>query len=192
MVTFLIFLCIFIALCGIGIVAKKIYKTERYRQRYTRYQAPKRSKSTSKVSASEAAREVEETVEVDEYEQQLFDDIAALFFQQKYVLDSQATAEQLQADFLRKMPVNCKTQIRQLDLGEWSIYWNFYNQSLEYYLGVMGSFILMWIALVKNISLNIKFKKLPVELKSVLIPNLSSLNLASIVPLKLHLHSQLN
>lgn len=140
MVTFLIFLCIFIALCGIGIVAKKIYKTERYRQDYTRYQAPKRSKSTSKVSASEATREVEETVEVDEYEQQLFDDIAALFFQEKYVLDSQAAAEQLQADFLRKMPVNCKTQIRQLDLGEWSIYWNFYNQSLEYYLGRYGEF----------------------------------------------------
>lgn len=32
------------------------------------------------------------------------------------------------------------TQIRQMDLGEWSIFWNFYDQSLEYYVGRYGVF----------------------------------------------------
>lgn len=141
MVNFLILFCVVIILCAVGVVAKKILKTEKYRKKYIRYQAPERvggvSLNTDQVSDH---REILPTVEVDEYEQQLFDDIAAIFFQQKYSLDSQAAAEQLQADFLRKMPVNCKTQIRQLELGEWSIYWNFYHQSLEYYVGRYGEF----------------------------------------------------
>lgn len=141
MVNFLILLCIVIALCGAGIVAKKVLKTEKYRKKYSAYQAPERAKNVSlNVDDASCDRELVQTVEVDEYEQQLFDDIAAIFFQKKYRIESQAEAEQLQADFLRKMPVCCKTQIRQLDLGEWSIYWTFYNQSLEYYLGCYGEF----------------------------------------------------
>ncbi|WP_180048766.1 hypothetical protein [Acinetobacter sp. YH12144] len=140
MVNFLIVMCILIALSAAGIVVKKIIKTEKYRQKYTRYQAPKKSKSISLASNDDAIRDVDHVIEVDEYEQQLFDDIAEIFFQQQYKLDSLQVAEQLQEVFLRRMPVNCKTQIRQLDLNEWSIYWSFYNQSLEYYLGRYGEF----------------------------------------------------
>ena len=140
MVNFLIVMCILIALSAAGIVVKKIIKTEKYRQKYTRYQAPKKSKNISLASNDDAIRDVDQVIEVDEYEQQLFDDIAEIFFQQQYKLDSLQAAEQLQEVFLRRMPVNCKTQIRQLDLNEWSIYWSFYNQSLEYYLGRYGVF----------------------------------------------------
>ena len=140
MVNFLIVLCILIALSAAGIVVKKILKTEKYRQKYTRYQAPEKSNSISLASNDDAIRQVDQVIEVDEYEQQLFDDIAEIFFQQQYKLDSLQAAEQLQEVFLRRMPVNCKTQIRQLDLNEWSIYWSFYNQSLEYYLGRYGEF----------------------------------------------------
>ncbi|WP_180113774.1 hypothetical protein [Acinetobacter sp. YH12063] len=140
MVNFLIVMCILIALSAAGIVVKKIIKTEKYRQKYTRYQAQKKSNSISLASNDDAIRQVDQVIEVDEYEQQLFDDIAEIFFQQQYKLDSLQAAEQLQEVFLRRMPVNCKTQIRQLDLNEWSIYWSFYNQSLEYYLGRYGEF----------------------------------------------------
>jgi len=140
MVNFLIVMCILIALSAAGIVVKKIIKTEKYRQKYMRYQAPKKSNSISLASNDDAIRDVDQVIEVDEYEQQLFDDIAEIFFQQQYKLDSLQAAEQLQEVFLRRMPVNCKTQIRQLDLNEWSIYWSFYNQSLEYYLGRYGEF----------------------------------------------------
>lgn len=46
----------------------------------------------------------------------------------------------IQEDVLRKMPAKTQTQIRQLDLSEWSIYWTFYDQSLEYYVGRYGVF----------------------------------------------------
>lgn len=54
MVNFLIVMCILIALSAAGIVVKKIIKTEKYRQKYTRYQAPKKSKSISLASNDDA------------------------------------------------------------------------------------------------------------------------------------------
>ena len=51
-----------------------------------------------------------------------------------------AEAEQLQASLLRKMPANSTSQIRKMDLGEWSIYWALGGQSLEYYAGKYGVF----------------------------------------------------
>ena len=47
----------------------------------------------------------------------------------------------IQQEVLNKMPAKAHTQIRYLDLGEWSIYWSFYEQSLEYYVGKYGIFI---------------------------------------------------
>ena len=41
---------------------------------------------------------------------------------------------------LRKMPGSAKSQIRKMDLGEWSIYWALGGQSLEYYAGKYGVF----------------------------------------------------
>ena len=70
----------------------------------------------------------------------LFDDVAKLFFYKlirKHELDS---AEQIQAEFLNKMPTQTQTQIKQFDLGEWSVFWSYKNQSLEYYASRYGIF----------------------------------------------------
>src|SRR5690606_36896232 len=77
---------------------------------------------------------------VDAYELELFDDVAQLFFQHQVQIQDRNEAEQLQQELLRKMPMHTGTQIRQMDLGEWSIFWNFYDQSLEYYVGRYGVF----------------------------------------------------
>ena len=77
---------------------------------------------------------------VDAYELELFDDVAQLFFQRHVAIQDRAQAEQLQQEILQKMPMQSSTQIRQMDLGEWSIFWNFYHQSLEYYVGRYGVF----------------------------------------------------
>ena len=42
---------------------------------------------------------------------------------------------------LRKMPAKTQTRIADTDLGEWAIYWTFYEQSLEYYVSQYGIFI---------------------------------------------------
>ncbi|WP_104488710.1 hypothetical protein [Acinetobacter indicus] len=87
-------------------------------------------------------RPVEEVIEeVAEYEQQLFDDVAALFLSLKVSTSDPDDATTIQQELLNKMPAKAQTQIRQLDLGEWSIYWSFYQQSLEYYVGKYGVFI---------------------------------------------------
>ncbi|BFM35931.1 MULTISPECIES: hypothetical protein [Acinetobacter] len=89
-----------------------------------------------------APRPVEEVVEeVAEYEQQLFDDIAEIFLSLKVSSRDPEDAETIQQEVLNKMPAKAHTQIRQLDLGEWSIYWSFYEQSLEYFVGKYGVFI---------------------------------------------------
>ncbi|WP_180108433.1 hypothetical protein [Acinetobacter sp. YH12147] len=87
-------------------------------------------------------RPVEEVIEeVAAYEQQLFDDVAALFLSLKVSTSDPDDATTIQQELLNKMPAKAQTQIRQLDLGEWSIYWSFYQQSLEYYVGKYGVFI---------------------------------------------------
>ena len=89
-----------------------------------------------------APRPVREVVEeVAEYEQQLFDDIAEIFLSLKVSSRDPEDATAIQQELLNKMPAKAQTQIRQLDLGEWSIYWSFYQQSLEYYVGKYGVFI---------------------------------------------------
>ena len=89
-----------------------------------------------------APRPVREVVEeVAEYEQQLFDDIAEIFLSLKVSSRDPEDAETIQQEVLNKMPAKAHTQIRQLDLGEWSIYWSFYEQSLEYFVGKYGVFI---------------------------------------------------
>lgn len=70
----------------------------------------------------------------------LFDDVAKLFFEKqirKYELDA---AQHIQAEFLNKMPTKTQTQIKQFDLGEWSVFWSYKHQSLEYYASRYGIF----------------------------------------------------
>jgi hypothetical protein len=78
--------------------------------------------------------------EVEEYEQQLFDDVCQIFFERHLTERNLSQAIGVQEGVLRKLPAKAQTRIRQLDLGEWSIYWTFYDQSLEYYVGRYGIF----------------------------------------------------
>ncbi len=78
--------------------------------------------------------------EVEEYEQQLFDEVCQMFFERHLTERNLSQAIVLQEGVLRKLPAKTQTWIRKLDLGEWSIYWAFYDQSLEYYVGRYGVF----------------------------------------------------
>lgn len=73
-------------------------------------------------------------------EQLLFDQVAGLLFEQKLEVVSRTFAEQIQQRFLNKMPSKCLSQVGDFDLGEWSIYWSYQQQSLEYYVGRYGIF----------------------------------------------------
>lgn len=70
----------------------------------------------------------------------LFDDVAKLLFEKKIIKEEYQNAEKIQADFLNKMPTQTQTEIKQFDLGEWSIYWAYQEQSLEYYVSKYGIF----------------------------------------------------
>lgn len=133
---FLIFSCLALIIYAMWFIGMKIYKTQRYVK-------SKRVKKADPISSSteENQSESQETLHVvDAYELELFDDVAQLFFQHQVQIQDRNEAEQLQQELLRKMPMHTGTQIRQMDLGEWSIFWNFYDQSLEYYVGRYGVF----------------------------------------------------
>ena len=137
MLKFLLWICVLIVLSVLWMVIKKIAKKQRYLRRLKRYQAPEKQAS---ISSHTTGQNDSQTHVVDEYEQQLFDDVATMFCENHYEVSTMDEAKTLQAEILRKMPVTCKTQIRALDLNEYSIYWNFYEQSLEYYMGQYGVF----------------------------------------------------
>lgn len=137
MLKFLLWICVLIVLSVLWMVIKKIAKKQRYLRRLKRYQAPEKQAS---ISSHTTGQNDSQTHVVDEYEQQLFDDVATMFCENHYEVSSMDEAKALQAEILCKMPVTCKTQIRALDLNEYSIYWNFYEQSLEYYMGQYGVF----------------------------------------------------
>lgn len=136
MVKLLLMLCVLIVLISAWIIGIKMYKTQNMLKKWRKYQAPEKRAS---LTETELVREQDSVAEVDAYEQQLFDDIAEIFMSEAVTHDI-ADAEQVQAQVFRKMPVSSKTQIRKMDLEEWSIYWTFYDQSLEYYVGKYGIF----------------------------------------------------
>ena len=86
------------------------------------------------------APQVERVIEVEAYEQELFDDVATLFLDQAILLTVEEDATLMQSTLLVKMPAKTQTQIRKMDLNEWSIFWSFYDQSLEYYVSRYGMF----------------------------------------------------
>jgi len=118
------------------IVGRKIYKA----QRHLVCQRPEKPAQISSMTEQEVIEQEQQVHLVDAYELELFDDVAQLFFQRQVHIENRAQAEQLQQELLQKMPMHSGTQIRQMDLGEWSIFWNFYDQSLEYYVGRYGVF----------------------------------------------------
>lgn len=78
--------------------------------------------------------------EIELEDQQLFDDVARLMFEKKMIQKNVSCAEQIQAEFLNKMPAQTQSQIGEFDLGEWCVFWTHHQQSLEYYVGRYGVF----------------------------------------------------
>lgn len=70
----------------------------------------------------------------------LFDDVSRLLFEKEIQIRDLDAATQIQAEFLNKMPTQTQSEIKQFDLGEWSIFWVYKNQSLEYYASKYGLF----------------------------------------------------
>ncbi|NHC04468.1 hypothetical protein G9F31_11940 [Acinetobacter sp. 187] len=70
----------------------------------------------------------------------MFDDVAKLLFEKAYKKSKLDYANQIQYEFLNKMPTQARSQINQFDFEEWSIYWSYKNQSLEYYASRYGIF----------------------------------------------------
>ena len=135
------FKIIVLCLLGFALVAAwqiwiKIKVTEKYRTRHL-------TKTHSVSDATELqAERTQDTliVEIEYCDQVLFDDAVQLFFEENIHTRDLDAAEDIQRNLLKKLPAKALTQIRKLDLNEWSIYWNFYDQSLEYYVGKYGVF----------------------------------------------------
>lgn len=134
MVKLLLLLCILTAAAAAWAIGVKIYKTQQFILQRSKYAAPPK-----RAGVTDTPPRGRKEQQADAEEQRLFDDIAELFMQQPQP-HSIAEAEQLQASVLCKMPGSAKSQIRKMDLGEWSIYWALGEQSLEYYVGKYGVF----------------------------------------------------
>lgn len=74
------------------------------------------------------------------YNQVLFDQVAELLFESKTVIADRQVAEQIQQRYLAKMPAQVLSQVGEFELGEWSVFWTFRQQSLEYYVARYGVF----------------------------------------------------
>ncbi|MFW1849802.1 hypothetical protein ACG9XR_04345 [Acinetobacter guillouiae] len=77
---------------------------------------------------------------VTDEDQRLFDAAAQLFFEQALQTKDFSQAGHIQHDVLSKMPMNTQSQIGSFDFGEWSVFWSYHEQSLEYYVGRYGVF----------------------------------------------------
>lgn len=139
MLKILIWLCFFIVLIGLWKVWFKIHIYRHFQQNRNKQQESLNQPIATSIGEIPLFAEAR-IEEVEEYEQQLFDDVCQIFFEQKLTERNLSQAMSVQEDVLRKMPAKTQTQIRQLDLNEWSIYWTFYDQSLEYYVGRYGVF----------------------------------------------------
>ena len=117
-------------------IFKKMRKAQKYRTQYL----AKTQTQNFVVDDPELDQVEGLVIEIEYYEQVLFDDAAQLFFEQNIHIRDLQRAEEIQHNLLKKLPAKTLTQIRQLDLNEWSIYWYFYDQSLEYYVGKYGVF----------------------------------------------------
>ena len=110
-----------------------------------------RQKNTTEISSTQdPIDQVEQQVmtepetanefQITDEDQRLFDAAAQLFFQQALQTKDFSQAGHIQHDMLSKMPMNTQSQVGSFDFGEWSIFWNYHDQSLEYYVGRYGVF----------------------------------------------------
>lgn len=117
-----------------------LYKRTRSHYRYTLFEKidlNRLFKPVQKDLKSKTLAMVEQTCPEDV---KLFDDVAKLFFEKQIRKYELHAASQIQSEFLNKMPTQTQTQIKQFDLGEWSVFWSYKNQSLEYYASRYGIF----------------------------------------------------
>lgn len=98
-----------------------------------------RVKSVELVEPATAKIAVEE-IPMTEQDQRLFDEVAQLFFDKAIQVKDINQAGRIQQEFLNKMPMNTQSQSGNFDFGEWSIFWSYHDQSLEYYVGRYGVF----------------------------------------------------
>ena len=135
MLILLLAICLLLSLYVAWMIASKIQITQYYRQLLNQR---KLKKPAIRPKRDEPAHE--RLLLIEEYEQQLFDDAASLFIKEPHPSIQSTEAEQLEAELLKKMPAKTQAYIRQMDLGEWSIFWIFFEQSLECYVGQYGIF----------------------------------------------------
>lgn len=136
MVKILFFIILFIMIYVFWKIYLQIDSNQKIKNRLTK---TKEIKTESVVYSDSKTEYVID--EVEPYEQQLFDDISEIFIAHKIKNRDKDKASQLQEEVLRRMPLKTKTTIRQCELDEWAVYWGFYDQSLEYYVGKYGVFI---------------------------------------------------
>ena len=141
MVKILLFLIILIVIYAMYKVVQKIQIKEKFLNNSIYFKHIARQMIEKKISKRKFLNVSESTSEITEYDQQLFDDASLLFSQSGRRVFDKELANQLQHDVLKKMPLKTETNVRLLDLDEWSIYWGFYQQSLEYYVSRYGIFI---------------------------------------------------
>ena len=95
-----------------------------------------RARNYQKIDPKMSATQAQEVIA----NQLRFDQVAKLLFENRMSQANFEDATQIQQQFLGKMPAQCHSQIEEFDLGEWSIFWNYKQQSLEYYVGRYGIF----------------------------------------------------
>ena len=90
------------------------------------------------VSSTVPSNTTQEIPLDDVMEQQHFDAVASLLFESEITQTDAAASVQIQQKFLNKMPARTQSQIDQFEQGEWSVYWAYRQQSLEYYVSRYG------------------------------------------------------
>ena len=109
---------------------KQHLDTERHKQAVS---------SESDLEPSPVLAQVVEVIVCQE-DQRLFDEVAQWFFQQEIMVREMSASGKIQHDILSKMPLSTQSQSAEFDGGEWSIFWHYHDQSLEYYVGRYGIF----------------------------------------------------
>ncbi|ANF82303.1 hypothetical protein A3K93_08915 [Acinetobacter sp. NCu2D-2] len=141
MLKVLIFLIFFILIYSLSMCIKKVWITQKYKRRHLNQRGhSKVSASQTETKPSESQKTIQHERTIDAFEPQYFDDVINQFLEQKIKLTDIQQARDLQLEWLNKMPMHTESEIRRLDLGEWSIYWAFYQQSFEYYVSRYGIF----------------------------------------------------
>jgi hypothetical protein len=131
---FLIISCI-LALIAVAFIILNIYRTQTNMLRQQEQELHQDKMYLKFMDDSGTSQD-----QVNSYEQQLFDDAAQLFLEDEISIDDVNQAHRIQAAVLKKMPPRTHSEIRKVGITDWVISWNYYGQSLEYYVRRQGIF----------------------------------------------------